>query len=51
MKTFRYDVSLVVEVEAFDEIDAEEAVRDTFGLGDQCGIEIIESEVGKFTVA
>jgi hypothetical protein len=45
MKKFKYSVNLVVEVEAFDPIDAEEAVRDTFGLGDQCGIEIVESEV------
>ena len=51
MKTFRYDVTLVVEVEAFSEIDAEEAVRDTFGLGESCGLNIIESEVGDFTVA
>lgn len=51
MRTFKYDVSLVVEVDAFDEIDAEEAVRDAFGLGDQCGIEIVESEVGEFTVS
>lgn len=43
-------MSLVVEVQAFDEIDAEEAVRDAFGLGDVCGIEVIESEVGDFTV-
>lgn len=50
MKTFRYNVSLVVEVEAFDEIDGAEAVRDAFGLGDQCGMEIVESEVGEFTV-
>lgn len=51
MKTFRYDVALVVEVEAFSEIDAEEAVRDAFGLGEVCGLNIIESEVGDFTVA
>lgn len=45
MNKFRYSVNLVVEVEAFDPIDAEEAVRDAFGLGDQCGVEIIESEI------
>lgn len=50
MKTFRYDVELVVEVEAFNEIDAEEAVRDAFGLGEICGLNIVESEVGNFTV-
>lgn len=51
MKTFKYDVQLVVEVEAFSEIDAEEAVRDAFGLGEVCGLNIVESEVGNFTVA
>lgn len=51
MKKFRYDVTLVVEVEAFNEIDAEEAVRDAFGLGEVCGLNVIESEVGDFTVA
>jgi hypothetical protein len=51
MKTFRYEVSIIVEVPAFNEIDAEEAVRDAFGLGEVCGLEIIESEVGDFTLA
>lgn len=51
MKKFRYDVTLVVEVEAFSEIDAEEAVRDAFGLGEVYGVNVIESEVGDFTVA
>lgn len=50
MKTFRYSVNLVAEVQAFNEIDAEEAVRDAFGLGDNCGVEIVESEVGDFTI-
>jgi hypothetical protein len=50
MKVFRYEVNLVVEVPAFNEIDAEEAVRDAFGLGEVCGLEIVESEVGNFTV-
>jgi hypothetical protein len=45
MNKYRYSVNLVVEVEAFDPIDAEDAVRDAFGLGDQCGVEIVESEV------
>ena len=51
MRTFRYDLHLVVEVEAFDEIDAEDAVRDAFGLGEACGLNIVESEVGEFTVS
>lgn len=48
MKKFRYDVSLVVEVESFDHLDAEEVIRDAFGLGDVCGVEVVESEVGDF---
>lgn len=51
MKTFRYEVNLVVEVQAFNEIDAEDAVRDAFGLGEACGLDIVESEVGNFTIA
>lgn len=50
MNKYRYSVNLVVEVEAFDTIDAVEAVRDAFGLGDVCGIEVVESEVGEFAV-
>lgn len=45
MNKFKLSVELVVEVEAFDRFDAEEAVRDAFGLGDVYGIEIVESEV------
>lgn len=35
MKKFTYRVALTVEVEAFDEEDAWEAIQDTFGVGDQ----------------
>ena len=45
MNNYKYRVNLVVEVPAFNPVDAEEAVRDAFGLGDVCGIEVIESEV------
>lgn len=50
MHKFKYQVSLSVEVDAFNEIDAAEAVRDAFGLGEICGIEIVESEVGEYSV-
>ena len=40
MKTFRYLVELEVEVEAFDENDAREALEDAFGLGEDCGVTI-----------
>lgn len=45
MNKFKYKVSLIVTVDAFDEIDAEDAVRDVFGLGDTCGVEVVESEI------
>jgi hypothetical protein len=50
MNTYRYSVSLVVEAEGFTQFDAEEAIRDAFGLGEVCGLSVIESEVGDFTV-
>lgn len=50
MKTYRYSVDLVVEVEAFDQFDAEDMIRDALGLGDVCGLEIVESEVGDFKI-
>lgn len=50
MRTFKYSVDLVVEVDAFNEIDAQEAVQDAFGLGDVYGLRIVESEVGDSTV-
>lgn len=48
MRKFKFAVSLMVEVEAFDHLDAEEIIRDTFGLGEDCGLTIVESEVGDF---
>lgn len=48
MKTFRYDVTLVVEAQGFDHFDVEELIRDTLGLGDVCGLLIVESAVGEF---
>lgn len=50
MKTFKYSVELVVEVVAPDQWDAEEMVRDAFGLGEVCGLNIVESEVGDFAI-
>lgn len=44
MNTYTYKVALVVEVEAFDESDAWDAVQDAFGIGDQAGVEVIKCE-------
>ena len=38
MNTYTYKVVLQVEVEAFDESDAWDAVQDAFGIGDQTGV-------------
>ena len=50
MNRYRYSVNLVVEAEGFDPFDAEEAIRDAFGLGNVCGLEVIESEVGEGSI-
>jgi len=43
-------VNLVVEAHGFTQFDAEESIRDAFGLGEVCGLNVIESEVGDFSV-
>jgi hypothetical protein len=45
MKTYTIAVSLLLSVEAPDESDAREAVQDTFGEGEICGINIKDVEV------
>lgn len=43
MNKFTYKVNLIVEVEAFDEDDAWDALQDTFGVGDSgSGITVVE---------
>lgn len=47
MKTFEIAVSMLVKVEAANESDALEAINDTFGEGEVCGLEVqdLETEV------
>lgn len=45
MDTFKYRVTLDVEIEAFDVSDAMDALYDQFGVGDQQGVIITECEV------
>lgn len=45
METFEIAVSILVKVEAPNESDALEAVQDTFGEGEICGLEIKDVEV------
>ncbi|MGB3945743.1 MAG: hypothetical protein WBK76_02795 [Candidatus Saccharimonadales bacterium] len=44
MDKFRYEVTLTIEVEAFDDGDAWEAVQDNFGLGQQGDILVTDFE-------
>lgn len=45
MEKYKYKVELIVEVEAFDEDDAWDALQDNFGIGEAGpGITIIECE-------
>lgn len=44
MNRYRYTVTLEVEVEAFDSGDAMEMLQDAFGLGENCGTQIVECE-------
>jgi hypothetical protein len=45
MNTYMVSVMLQVEVEAFDESDARDAVVDCFGEGEFCGLQVVDSEV------
>jgi hypothetical protein len=44
METYRYTIKLDVEVEAFDDSDAWDAVQDAFGVGDQMGVRVVDCE-------
>lgn len=44
METFRYKVVLEIEVDAFDDSDAWEAIEDEFGVGEQMGVRITSCE-------
>lgn len=44
MNTFKYQVILNVEVEAFDESDAWDAVQDNFGIGENAGVVVTDCE-------
>lgn len=45
METYKYTVTLTVEVEAFDESDAWDAVQDAFGVGDSnMGVRVTDCE-------
>lgn len=45
MNTYTVSVLIKVEVEAFDEGDALDAVHDCYGEGEACGMNILQYEV------
>jgi hypothetical protein len=49
MNTYIVSVNLQVEVQAFNEEDAFEAVEDVFGTGDTCGLNVMEFTVNEHT--
>lgn len=48
MNTYEYRVMISVQIEAFDEHDAEDALKDVFGEGELCGIVVRDFEVTDF---
>lgn len=44
MNTYKYTVTLSVEVDAFDDSDAWDALQDAFGIGDQMGLRVLDCE-------
>lgn len=44
MNTYQYKVFLTVEVDAFDESDAWDAVQENYGVGEDMGIRITDCE-------
>ena len=47
MNTFSFDVKLKIVVEAFEEQDALEIIRDEFGVGNSMGFDVLQFEVTK----
>jgi hypothetical protein len=45
MERYMISVVLNIEVEAFSESDALDAVHDTFGEGSTCGLNVVDYEV------
>lgn len=44
MNTYVYEVRLKVEVNAFDESDAWDALQDAFGPGEELGVNVTDCE-------
>jgi len=44
MNTYQYKVTLTVEVDAFDDSDAWDALQDEFGIGNQASVRVTDCE-------
>jgi hypothetical protein len=44
METFEYTVKMTVQVDAFDESDAWDALQDAFGIGESFGVTVTDCE-------
>jgi len=44
MNKYKYEIKLTVEVDAFDESDAWDAVQDTYGVGGDSGLTVTDCE-------
>ena len=45
METYEFTIRLKVRVDAYSEQDAEEAINDVFGVGTDCGLEVVHMDV------
>jgi hypothetical protein len=45
--TFEYLLTVKVKVTAFDQTDAEDAIKDVFGTGDDCGVTVTDLDIKK----
>lgn len=45
MNTYTFTLEVKVEVEAYNEADAEDAVQDVFGRGEDCGITVTDLKI------
>lgn len=45
MREFEAEVRVKVRVTAFDDSDAKELIEDTFGPGEDCGVEIVKTSI------
>lgn len=44
MNKYKYKVTLTVEVEAFDDSDAWDAIQENYGVGQEMGITVLDCE-------